>query len=117
MTHEQRKAIFWGLCAAGLLGAAIFVGSRNLRHIDAALVGYTFACLFAAFGLGYRYSMWLQRPPTRLYWRRGWQSFLREGHFWTRFKRLAVRFAGVFLLNLFIWRRSRPRGLAHVLLM
>jgi len=54
MTREQKKAIFWGLVVAGLLGAAIFVGSRNLRHIDAALVGYTFACLFAAFGLGYR---------------------------------------------------------------
>jgi hypothetical protein len=63
MTHEQRKAIFWGLFAAALLGVAIFVGSRNLRHIDAALVGYTFACLFSVFGLSYRYSMWLQRPP------------------------------------------------------
>jgi hypothetical protein len=77
MTQEQRKGIFWGALAAVLLGAAIFVGSRNLRHIDAALVGYTFASLFAAFGLGYRYSMWLQRPPTRLYWRRGWRVFFR----------------------------------------
>ena len=79
MTREQSKAIVWGLITGGLLGIAIFAGSRNLRHIDAGLVGYTFACLFAAFGLGYRYSMWLQRPPTRLYWRRGWQSFLQGG--------------------------------------
>src|SRR5215813_2518402 len=79
MMREQRKALSWGLLTAGLLAVAIFVGSRNLRHIDAALVGYTFACLFAAFGLGYRYSMWLQRPPTRRYWYRGWQSFLRKG--------------------------------------
>ena len=79
MTREQSKAIVWGLITGGLLGIAIFAGSRNLRHIDAALVGYTFACLFAAFGLGYRYSMWLQHPPTRLYWRRGWQSFLQGG--------------------------------------
>jgi hypothetical protein len=117
MTREQRKALLWGLFAAGLLGLAIFVGSRNLRHIDAALVGYTFACLFAAFGLGYRYSMWLQRPPTRLYWRRGWQSFLRRGHAWSSFKSFIGRFVGVFLLNRFIWQRSRPRGLTHLLLM
>lgn len=117
MTREQRNAIFWGLLVAGLLAAAIFVGSRNLRHIDAALVGYTFACLFAAFGLGYRYSMWLQRPPTRMYWRRGWQSFFRKGHLWGSLKGFASRFVGVFLLNLFIWRRSRPRGLTHLLLM
>src|SRR5262249_41969558 len=90
---------------------------RNLRHIDAALVGYTFACLFAAFGLGYRYSMWLQRPPTRLYWWRGWQSFLRKGHAGASLKGFVTRFVGVFLLNLFIWRRSRPRGLTHLLIM
>ena len=40
MTREQRRAVCWGLIAAGLLGFAIFIGSRNLRHIDAALVGY-----------------------------------------------------------------------------
>jgi hypothetical protein len=117
MGREQRRAILWGLLAAGLLALAIFVGSRNLRHIDAALVGYTFACLFAAFGLGYRYAMWLQRPPTRMYWRRGWQSFLRPGHLGRSLRDLVKRFAGVFLLNLFIWRRSRPRGLTHLLIM
>ena len=44
----------------------IVLGSRNLEHFDAALVGYTFATLFAAFGITYRYAMWLQRPPTAL---------------------------------------------------
>jgi hypothetical protein len=117
MMREQRRAVFWGLLTAGLLGVAIFVGSRNLRHIDAALVGYTFACLFAAFGLGYRYSMWLRRPPTRRYWWRGWQSFLRKGHFWGSLTHFVVRFVGMFLLNLFIWRRSPARGLTHVLIM
>lgn len=117
MKREQRKAICWGLLAAGTLGVAIFVGSRNLRYIDAALVGYTFACLFATFGLGYRYAMWLERPPTRMYWRRGWQSFLRMGHLWESFTGFLTRFVNVFLLNRFIWRRSRQRGLTHMLIM
>jgi hypothetical protein len=117
MTQEQRKAVFWGLFTAGLLAVAIFVGSRNLRHIDAALVGYTFACLFAAFGLGYRYSMWLQRPPTRMYWRRGWEVFLRPGRLLKNLADFVVRFVGVLLLNLFIWRRSPSRGLTHLLIM
>ena len=32
-------------------------------------------------GLGdvYKRQMWLQRPPTRMYWRRGWQAFLKPG--------------------------------------
>lgn len=117
MKPAQSIAVFWGLLAAGLLGIAIFVGSRNLLHIDAALVSYTFACLFAAFGLGYRYAMWLQRPPTRLYWRRGWQSFLRPGRLRQTVTDFIRRFVGVFLLNRFIWRRSRSRGLTHLLLM
>lgn len=117
MSHEQRKAILWGMVVAGSLAVAIFVGSRNLQHIDAALVGYTFACLFAAFGLGYRYSMWLQRPPTRMYWRRGWRAFLRPGHLIQGTKRFVSRLLSTFMLNLFIWRRSKSRGLAHILIM
>ena len=65
VSRAQLRAAGWGLFWSGLLAVAIFVGSRNLRHIDAALVGYTFACLFAAFASPTRYSMWLQRPPTR----------------------------------------------------
>ena len=69
---EPPRGRHWS--SAGL-AAAIVVGSRNLQHFDAALVGYTFATLFAAFGISYRYAMWLNRPPTRMYWRRGWQAF------------------------------------------
>jgi len=117
VVREQRTAVVWGLVAAGLLALAIFVGSRNLRHIDAALVGYTFACIFAAFGLGYRYSMWLQRPPTRMYWKRGWEAFLRPAHILNNLQEFASRFVDMFVLNLFIWRRNRMRGLTHFLLM
>ena len=92
MSREQLRAAGWGLFWSGLLATAIFVGSRNLWHVDAALVGYTFACLFAAFAVAYRYSMWLQRPPTRLYWRRGWQAFLKPGFFWANVRHLAGRF-------------------------
>src|SRR5262245_21376880 len=57
------------------LALLIVFGSRKLAHFDAALVGYTIATLFAAFGITYRYAVWLQRPPTHMYWRRGWQAF------------------------------------------
>jgi hypothetical protein len=77
LTREKIKSITAGVIATLLLALLIVVGSRNLQHFDAALVGYTFATLFAAFGITYRYAMWLQRPPTRMYWRRGWRSFAR----------------------------------------
>ncbi len=117
MRREQLHAAAWGMFWAGLLAIAIFVGSANLRHIDAALVGYTFACLFAAFAIAYRYTIWLHRPPTRLYWRRGWQSFLKPGQLWSNVQHLTVRFVRLFLLNVFILKRSRSRGFAHLLIM
>ena len=117
LSREQLRAVGWGLFWSGLLAVAIFVGSANLRNIDAALVGYTFACLFAAFAIAYRYSIWLHRPPTKMYWRRGWQAFLKPGHLWANVKHLAGRFVRMFVLNLFILKRSRPRGFAHLLIM
>lgn len=77
--REVAISAAWGVLFTGILGALIVVGSRDLAHFDAALVGYTFATLFAVFGLTYRYAMWLQRPPTALYWRRGWQVFFAAG--------------------------------------
>jgi hypothetical protein len=73
---EKIRASSWAVLFTALLTALIVLGSRRLDHFDAALVGYTFATLFATFGISYRYAMWLQRPPTRMYWRRGWQMFL-----------------------------------------
>ena len=44
---DRVRAGAWAARLTLLLAAAIVVGSRNLAHFDAALVGYTFATLFA----------------------------------------------------------------------
>src|SRR6476620_11733320 len=80
MNRHTLKAAGWGTAATLVLAGLIVVGSRNLSHFDAALVAYTFATLFAVFGITYRYAMWLQRPPTALYWKRGWQAFLNANY-------------------------------------
>src|SRR6516162_5204165 len=117
MKREKVRAAAWGLVATSGLGALIVVGSRNLAHFDAALVGYTFATLFATFGIGYRYAMWLQRPPTALYWKRGWQLFFRPGYLGPNLIQFGRRLLGAFALNDFIWRRGALRGAAHWLIM
>jgi len=117
MRREHLKAAVTGAVATVALAILIVLGSRNLAHFDAALVGYTFACLFATFGIAYRYSMWLQRPPTALYWRRGWQLFLRPRYLGRNLVESARRLVAGFLLNLFIWRRGLARGAAHWLIM
>ena len=114
---ERVRAAAWGVLVAAALAAAIVVGSRNLQHFDAALVGYTFATLFAAFGLGYRYAMWLQRPPTRMYWRRGWQAFFSRRSVGRNALSLSRRALVDFAGNSYIFKRGRLRGLAHWLIM
>jgi hypothetical protein len=107
------RAGAWGLVAAALVLAGIYFGSRRLRDFDVALVPYAGASLFSAFGIGYRYSMWLTKPPTRLYWRRGWQLFLSPA----RIGRNVVRLGSLFTLNIvaqrFIEKRSPLRWAAH----
>jgi hypothetical protein len=109
------RAAAWATAFALVLAVLIIVGSRNLHHFDAALVGYTFATLFATWGITYRYAMWLQRPPTRMYWRRGWRAFGTRlpGNLVRGVKRAMVDVAA----NGFIWRRGRARGFTHMLIM
>src|SRR5581483_8986807 len=115
--EERRIAIAWAGTVTALLAALIVVGSRNLAHFDAALVGYTFATLFAAFGITYRYAMWLRRPPTRMYWRRGWAAFARPDLLVRNLFILARRFVVEVVATRFIFRRGLERGLAHWLIM
>jgi hypothetical protein len=100
-----------------VLGLAIVVGSRRLEHFDAALVAYTFAILFATFGITYRYAMWLRRPSTALLWRRGWQVFLRRGRRTRNAAQFVRHLASDVLLQRFIWARGKLRGLAHFLIL
>jgi hypothetical protein len=113
---EVRTAVFWGLAVAGLMVLGIVVGSRGLRDFDPALVSYAGAAVFSGFGLGYRYSMWLHRPPTRLYWRRGWQFFLAPRRLPRNLLRLLGLFWDNFVAQKFIERRSHLRWAAHWLI-
>ena len=62
---ERLRAGGWATMVTGLLVAAIVVGSRNLQNFDAALVIYTFAVVFASWGVAYHYAVWLQnRRPA-----------------------------------------------------
>src|SRR5215510_14039677 len=117
MRREVAIATSAGAVATAILAALIVVGSRRLSHFDAALVGYTFATLFAAFGITYRYAIWLQRPPTWLYWKRGWQLFFNPRLFLRNLFVWFGRLWNAFVLNRFIWRRSLVRGAAHWLIL
>jgi len=114
-TVDRIRAGVTATLFTGLLVAAIVVGSRNLQNFDPALVIYTFATIFATWGVVYHYRVWLDKPPTKVYWERGWQLFRDQG-----ILRSTVRVAILALRNLaaqgFIHRRSALRWWMHQLL-
>ena len=63
----DRRGVGWGLAAVAVVVAVTFVGSENLVWFDPALVGYLFGTIFAVFGVVYRYTVWLRRPPTAMH--------------------------------------------------
>jgi hypothetical protein len=109
---ERLRAGGWATMVASLLVAAIVVGSRNLQNFDAALVIYTFAVVFATWGVAYHYAVWLQRPPTRVFWGRGWQLARQRGL--VRAVARLTALTGTHILGQgFIRRRSALRWWMH----
>ncbi len=106
------RAGAWALLWTGLLIAAIVVGSRNLQNFDPSLVIYTFAVVFATFGVVYHYNVWLDKPPTRVFWDRGWQLFLSRGVLRSLLAVIQVSTTHLFAQS-FIGKRSRLRWWMH----
>lgn len=105
LSSLNRKALINALLATLMLIALVVAGSRNLQHFDAALIAYLFGTVFAFFGIVYRYSVWLQRPPTRIYWIRTWQFV-----FSRRFFPHLIMFVKNFVRNIVFQRLIYPRG-------
>lgn len=111
--NADRVAVGAATLVAALVTLAIYLGSRALEDFDAALVGYATATVFLAFGVVYRYAVWVQSPPARRYLVRGlgaffsWRNFLRAP--WL-VPRSVVGYLG---LQTFIARRGVGRWLAH----
>jgi hypothetical protein len=113
----NRRAVLRGLGASAALTALIIIGSRNLEHYDAALFGYTVASVVAFGALVYRYALWLTRPATRRYWRRGWQLFRERKKFLANTRSAAATVAHNLVEQRFIARRGFSRWLMHALIM
>jgi nitrate reductase gamma subunit len=92
--------------------SAIVVGSRNLQNFDPALVVYTFAVIFATWGVVYHYNVWIEKPPTRIYWDRGWELLRRRGVL-RSFARIASLAVSNLAAQRFIAHRSRLRWWMH----
>jgi hypothetical protein len=119
-TAFDRKAFRAGGIAALLGSGAIVAGSRNLADFDWALAAYAVGCVFALFAIVYRYAIWSQRPPTRMYLKRGFQAFFAGRNSKTSIPRnlgtLGRLLLDNFVLQRFITRRGTERWIMHACL-
>ncbi len=116
MSRSQGIALWSGVAAAGLVLGLIFVGSGGFKRFDPPLAPYAAATIFSAFAIVYRYAMWLQRPPTWLYFKTSWKIFLRP----KSLPRNVATLFGLLWSNIvaqrFIEKRSHRRWAAHLCL-
>ena len=73
MNERNHLGLVGGAGLALAVAAGIWLGSQGLRHFDPAVIGYALGTLLAAFAVGYRFVTWAQRPPSRMYFKRGLQ--------------------------------------------
>lgn len=114
---DYRRATILGIIASAILTALVIIGSRRLEHFDSALFGYTIASIVALGAIVFRYALWLQRPATRAYWRRGWSLFLDRKKLLKNTGTAAGAFAKNLVEQRFIAKRGFIRWLMHFLIM
>lgn len=111
----NKKALFIAMITTLLCVVISFYGSRKLQNFDPALIAYLFGTLFALFGGIYRYCVWLQRPPTWMYFRRTWQ-FVFSGRFFVHLFSLISDSIKNIVFQRFIYPRGKKRWFAHFML-
>lgn len=111
----RRRAVLAGTAVSVLLILAIVFGSRLLRDFDSALLPYAVATVFLAFGVAYRYTVWVSAPGARRLFKQGWRSFFSAANFRkapTALPRMIATYLG---FQKFLGARSHARWAAHQL--
>ncbi|MBK3541420.1 MFS transporter, partial [Streptomyces sp. MBT67] len=104
------------MAVSALLIVAIVLGSRMLRNFDSALLPYAVATVFLAFGVAYRYTVWISAPGARRLFKQGWRSLFSMENFRrapTALPRMIATYLG---FQKFLGARSHARWAAHQLI-
>lgn len=116
MRQTQYIALSAGFAAATAVLAGIYFGSGQLTRFDTPLAAYAAATVFAAFAIAYRYTMWIQRPPTWRYFVAGWRLFLKPTRLIPNLLKLSGLLWNQIVAQKFIGKRSPQRWAAHLCL-
>ncbi|MGA5197734.1 MFS transporter [Streptomyces exfoliatus] len=111
----RRRATLAGTAVSVLLILAIVFGSRLLRDFDSALLPYAVATVFLAFGVAYRYTVWISAPGARRLFKQGRRSFFSVANFRKAPTALPKMIATYLGFQKFLGARSHARWAAHQL--
>ncbi|MFF5976439.1 MFS transporter [Streptomyces sp. NPDC012769] len=112
----RRRATLAGVAVSALLIVAIVLGSRLLRDFDSALLPYAVATVFLAFGVAYRYTVWVSAPGARRLFKQGRRALFSAENFRrapTALPRMIATYLG---FQKFLGARSHARWAAHQLI-
>ncbi|RYG26700.1 MFS transporter [bacterium] len=112
--RSQAIAFTAATIAALLVIGATYLGSGSLTRFDTPLAAYAAATVFAAFGLVYRYTMWVQRPPTWRYFVASFKLIARPKTFLKSIVHLVALLFNNIVAQKFIANRGKGRWFAHM---
>ncbi len=78
MIHIKTLSIATGTVLASALALLIYLGSGNFAHFDPALFWYAVVSIISTFAVGYRFTVWIQRPASKMYFKRGLQLLFKS---------------------------------------
>lgn len=114
MARRELPAAGLAVLSAVILIILIYLGSRGFADFDSALIGYAVGAVFALAALTYRYSLWIPRPPTWLYWNAGWSNFFS----WRNFLNYTTLIPSTWWRDIFgqtfILKRGLDRWIMHM---
>ncbi|MFD8688643.1 MFS transporter [Streptomyces sp. NPDC059651] len=110
------RATAAGVIVSLLLIVAIVLGSRFLENFDSALLPYAVATVFLAFGVAYRYTVWVSAPGARRLFKKGWGSLFSVENFRRAPTALPKMIATYLGFQKFLGARSHARWAAHQLI-
>ncbi|WP_443058955.1 MFS transporter [Streptomyces sp. NBC_00388] len=110
------RAAAAGAAVSLALIVAIVLGSRFLHDFDSALLPYAVASVFLAFGVAYRYTVWISAPGARRLFNKGWSSFFSRANFRRAPTALPKMIATYLGFQKFLGARSHARWAAHQLI-
>lgn len=99
------KSMFLAVCGLVFLS---FIGTRMFTHVDLNLYGYMVGTIIFIGGFFYRFIAWGERPPTKIFIKKGIKLLFRKSTPKTSVEHLAT-------YN-FIWNRGIYRWTQHVLI-